>query len=224
MTVSPLRAAAGAAMMVLLLDLPVVKAQFPTSPAAERLANTSFGCAPTSCPRTGPPLPPFNPGKWYNNPLGTGRDDPWRPPHKWPNTRYPVVPAYAQPNYGYFETTWREIPVAHRCLAQVPAPTPWPSLPTPTRPPAAPGAPQTAPGGLPRETPPEAPVQGPPAASPPPDATAPARPPAAGTPPKATPPAGGGGNPDKAAENGAQADRAAMAEPFDGEPITTHAF
>jgi hypothetical protein len=56
-------------------------------------------------------LPPGNPGCWLYNPHGTGIDDPWRPPHVWPQTKYPVVPAYSRPSFGYFETRWRILPV-----------------------------------------------------------------------------------------------------------------
>ena len=76
------------------------------SPASYRLFNTNTMGPRTSCGRCDP-VPWCNPGFFLNNPRGTGPDDPWRPPHCWPQTRYPVVPAYTRPSYGYYETSWR---------------------------------------------------------------------------------------------------------------------
>src|ERR1700722_17648132 len=78
----------------------------PNTPAAYRLQNNAVADPRfAGCGRG--PLPPSNPGCWLNNPRGTGIDDPWRPPKVWPQTKYPVVPAYTRPSYGYYETSWR---------------------------------------------------------------------------------------------------------------------
>ncbi len=53
---------------------------------------------------------------------------PWRPPKVWPQTRYPVVPAYTRPSFGYYETTWHVM-----CL---PGTSPMTRTPTPPMPPA----------------------------------------------------------------------------------------
>ena len=77
----------------------------PNTPAAYRLQNNAVADPRTAgCGRG--PLPPYNRGCWLNNPRGTGIDDPWRPPKVWPQTRYPVVPAYTRPSFGYFDTSW----------------------------------------------------------------------------------------------------------------------
>ncbi len=77
----------------------------------QRLRNDyADGPYPSGCGRPGC-VPAYNPGCWSHNPPGTGADDPWRPPHYWPQTRYPVVPAYTRPSFGYYETSWRLLPV-----------------------------------------------------------------------------------------------------------------
>jgi hypothetical protein len=82
------------------------------SPAAYRLFNTSTGPGTVTCGRY-EPIPPVNPGFFLSNPRGTGTDDPWRPPTHWPQTRYPVVPAYTRPSYGFYETSWRVLPLCN---------------------------------------------------------------------------------------------------------------
>jgi hypothetical protein len=83
------------------------------TPASYRLFNTStVGPGSAGCGRY-EPLPCCNPGRALDNPRGTGMDDPWRPPHVWPQTRYPVVPAYTRPSYGFYETTWRVLPLCN---------------------------------------------------------------------------------------------------------------
>jgi hypothetical protein len=145
------------------------------TPASYRLFNPStMGPRTSGCGRC-EPLPCSNPGCFLNNPRGTGSDDPWRPPHCWPQTRYPVVPAYTRPSYGYYETSWRILPLCN--------PTPSAAGPiypagyqstSPTAPPAGavPQAqPGNAPGTLPR--PPVVPPAGQPAQPGPPAATPP---------------------------------------------------
>ena len=88
------------------------------SPAAYRLFNTStMGPGTAGCGRY-EPIPCPNQGWFLNNPRGTGMDDPWRPPKIWPQTRYPVVPAYTRPSYGYYETSWRVMPLCNPAPAQ----------------------------------------------------------------------------------------------------------
>jgi hypothetical protein len=82
------------------------------SPASYRLFNTSTGPGTATCGRY-EPIPWVNPGWFLNNPRGTGVDDPWRPPTHWPETRYPVVPAYTRPSYGFYETSWRVLPLCN---------------------------------------------------------------------------------------------------------------
>jgi hypothetical protein len=159
------------------------------------------------------PLPPHNPGCTCLNLPGTGKDDPWRPPKVWPQTKYPVVPAYTRPSYGYFETSWRvlsvcgavpAVPQSTLGVAPPPVPTAYAASPTPipVTPPRNPAtAPQPAPAQVqPPETvapttplPPRGPVQtGPPKATAPVYPLKPRRPqtvaPAPGQP--ITPPAG----------------------------------
>jgi len=103
----------------------------PNTPAAYRLQNCAVADPQTAgCGRG--PLPPYNRGWWLNNPRGTGVDDPWRPPKVWPQTRYPVVPAYTRPSFGFYETNWRVLNVCGT--------SPWtrtPPIPMPTvQPPA----------------------------------------------------------------------------------------
>ncbi len=86
------------------------------SPAAYRLFNTSTGPGTATCGRY-EPIPCVNPGWFLNNPRGTGSDDPWRPPTHWPQTRYPVVPAYTRPSYGFYETSWRVMPLCNPASA-----------------------------------------------------------------------------------------------------------
>jgi hypothetical protein len=135
----------------------------PNSPAAYRLQNNAVadprfaGCGRGS-------LPPSNPGCWLNNPRGTGIDDPWRPPKVWPQTKYPVVPAYTRPSYGYYETTWRVmcLPGTSPMTRTPPPPMPPAQLPPMQRPVSV--APGTKPGtstspadsGPPRAVPPRA--------------------------------------------------------------------
>jgi hypothetical protein len=70
----------------------------PNSPAAYRLHNNAIeDPRAAGCGRPDQ-LPPHNRGFFLNNPRGTGVDDPWRPPRVWPQTRYPVVPAYSRPS------------------------------------------------------------------------------------------------------------------------------
>jgi len=140
----------------------------PNSPAAYRLYNAAVVDPRTAgCGRC-EPVPPYNRGFWLNNPRGTGVDDPWRPPKVWPQTRYPVVPAYTRPSFGFYETRWRVLSVCGNTpLTRIPpAPPPVPLLTPPTQRPAA-----VAPGTT--TTPSRTPVD--------------AVPPRA-TPPKATPP------------------------------------
>ena len=83
------------------------------TPASYRLFNPStMGPRTSGCGRN-EPLPNCNPGWFLDNPRGTGVDDPWRPPQKWPETRYPVVPAYTRPSYGFYETSWRVLPLCN---------------------------------------------------------------------------------------------------------------
>jgi hypothetical protein len=144
----------------------------PNSPAAYRLHNCAIAEPRTAgCGRCDP-LPPYNRGFFLNNPRGTGMDDPWRPPRVWPQTRYPVVPAYARPSYGYYETGWRVLPVCGTppWVRTPPIPEPPPALPAPTQRPAV-----ATPASGPR-----------PAASP--NANTPESGPPRAVPPKATPP------------------------------------
>jgi hypothetical protein len=104
----------------------------PNTPAAYRLQNNAVADPRTAgCCRG--PLPPYNRGCWLNNPRGTGIDDPWRPPKVWPQTRYPVVPAYTRPSFGYYDTSWRVLSVC----GDSPFPR-TPPLPGPTVQPPAP--------------------------------------------------------------------------------------
>jgi hypothetical protein len=142
----------------------------PNSPAAYRLQNNAVADPRTAgCSRG--TLPPYNRGCWLNNPRGTGIDDPWRPPKVWPETRYPVVPAYTRPSFGYFDTSWRVLNVCgdspYTRTPPLPAPTVFP--PAPVQRPAAgkspadvnsPGGPNPPAGGNPTE-------QNPPRAVPP---------------------------------------------------------
>ncbi len=174
-------------------------------PAWYRMYNEGAECTPRlpGCGRC-EPIPPYNPGCSLENPRGTGVDDPWRPPHVWPQTRYPVVPAYTRPSFGYHETRWSILPVSdcypviQRVTAAPPIPRPIPT-PVPAAPPAAapasngtgPGAekvpaarpPEVAPEMRPLPTPQIHPQQGPN----PPQGAPPVRPDTG--PPKATPPA-----------------------------------
>jgi|HubBroStandDraft_6_1064221.scaffolds.fasta_scaffold04956_4 hypothetical protein len=119
----------------------------PNTPAAYRLQNCAVADPQTAgCGRG--PLPPYNRGCWLNNPRGTGVDDPWRPPKVWPQTRYPVVPAYTRPSFGFYETSWRVLNVCGT--------SPWtrtPPLPMPTvqPPPVQRPASSSAPGANPAE-------------------------------------------------------------------------
>jgi hypothetical protein len=84
------------------------------SPASYRLFNPStMGPRTPGCGRY-EPIPCCNPGRPLDNPRGTGMDDPWRPPQVWPQTRYPVVPAYTRPSYGYYETSWGVLALCNR--------------------------------------------------------------------------------------------------------------
>jgi hypothetical protein len=180
-----------------------------SSPASYRLFNTNtMGPRTPGCGRS-EPLPCCNPGFVLDNPRGTGMDDPWRPPTKWPETRYPVVPAYMRPSYGFYETSWRVLPLcnptpstagpvypagysfntpAQPVPAAQPAPpqTPLPRPPVvpPAMIPAQPGAPAATPPGasapVPSRVVPPVPLQ-PQKATPPTNELQP-------QPPKATPP------------------------------------
>jgi len=142
-------------------------AMCPNSPAAYRLHNSAIAEPRTAgCGRCDP-LPPYNRGFFLNNPRGTGMDDPWRPPRVWPQTRYPVVPAYARPSYGFYETRWRVLPVCGTppWVRTPPVPQPPPALPAPAqRPSAATPAPGPRPAASPNANTPES---GPPRAVPP---------------------------------------------------------
>jgi hypothetical protein len=155
------------------------------TPASYRLYNPStMGPRLPGCNRC-EPIPCPNPGCSLDNPRGTGMDDPWRPPHVWPQTRYPVIPAYTRPSYGFYETSWRVLPLCNPtpttagpvmypvALQNQPAPT---QAPLP-RPPVVPPAVQRAPAGTPGANPPVPTL---------PNATPPAA-----TPPAATPPGTG---------------------------------
>jgi hypothetical protein len=166
------------------------------SPASYRLFNPStMGPRTSGCGRC-EPLPACNPGFFLNNPRGTGMDDPWRPPKIWPQTRYPVVPAYARPSYGYYETSWRILPLCNPTPAAAGPifPAGYQSNPSAgLTPPAGPTPPaQSGQSGQ------QGPVQEPPLPRPPvvPPAVQPAqqRPPAA-TPPAAVAPGGLPGGP-----------------------------
>ena len=150
------------------------------TPASYRLFNPStMGPRTSGCGRC-EPIPCANPGFFLDNPRGTGVDDPWRPPQKWPETRYPVVPAYTRPSYGFYETSWRVLPLCNPApyvagplspanlayhqpplpqIAPIPAQQPPgansanPPLP---RPPVVPPAVQASPGGPAAATPPAA--------------------------------------------------------------------
>jgi hypothetical protein len=163
------------------------------SPASYRLFNPStMGPRTSGCGRC-EPLPSCNPGFFLNNPRGTGMDDPWRPPKIWPQTRYPVVPAYARPSYGYYETSWRVLPLCNPTPAAAGPifPAGYQSNPSAgLMPPAGPTPP--AQSGQ------QGPVQEPPLPRPPvvPPAVQPAQPrPPAATPPAAVPPSGLPGGP-----------------------------
>jgi hypothetical protein len=91
---------------------------------------------PPTCDRF-VPLPPHNAGCALFNLPSTGKDDPWRPPKVWPQTKYPVVPSYTRPSYGYYETSWRVLCVGGTAPAPVQstlgiAPPPVPSVAQPT--------------------------------------------------------------------------------------------
>jgi hypothetical protein len=166
------------------------------TPASYRLYNPcTMGPGSSGCGR--PEQRPYcNSGWFLNNPRGTGSDDPWRPPHCWPQTRYPVVPAYTRPSYGYYETSWRVLPLCNPTPAtagpiypagyasnNVPAAQPQPMQGSqPTQPLPQGTASQ---GQLPR------PPVVPPAVQPGPQGPPTAVPPAA-TPPGATQPGGAG--------------------------------
>jgi hypothetical protein len=144
------------------------------SPASYRLFNPStMGPRLPGCCGRNEPIPCCNPGRPLDNPRGTGMDDPWRPPQVWPQTRYPVVPAYTRPSYGYYETSWRVLPLCNRepAIAGPIYPAGWqsnqpgaplqPPQPVPEqgplpRPPVVPPAVQAAPEGPPVATPPAA--------------------------------------------------------------------
>ncbi len=154
------------------------------TPASYRLFNpATLGPRTSGCGRC-EPVPCGNPGFFLDNPRGTGTDDPWRPPTVWPQTRYPVVPAYSRPSYGYYETSWRVLPLCNPtpCTAGPLAPanlayrqpptaplTPIPAQQAPAanganppipRPPVVPPAVQATPGGPPAATPPAAKAPG----------------------------------------------------------------
>jgi hypothetical protein len=104
----------------------------PNTPAAYRLQNNAVADPQTAgCCRGA--LPPYNRGFWLNNPRGTGIDDPWRPPKVWPQTRYPVVPAYTRPSFGFYDTSWRVLNVCgdspYPRTPPLPAPTVLPPAP-----------------------------------------------------------------------------------------------
>jgi hypothetical protein len=138
----------------------------PNTPAAYRLQNCAVAEPQTAgCGRG--PLPPYNRGFWLSNPRGTGIDDPWRPPKVWPQTRYPVVPAYTRPSFGFYDTRWRVLNVCgdlpYARTPPVPAPTAFPPAPTQRPATAKPAGGGNAPGGAnraeptpPRATPPKA--------------------------------------------------------------------
>lgn len=132
--------------------------------AWNRLYNTSAECQPSPGFARNEPLPPLNPGVFLNNPRGTGIDDPWRPPHVWPQTRYPVVPAYARPCYGYFETSWRTLPVCSCGPMLQPSQMLAPNPPIPPIAPVRP--PVTAPPPMSNGTPATPPIPSPPANEP----------------------------------------------------------
>ncbi len=140
----------------------------PNSPAAYRLHNCALAEPRTAGCGRYDPLPPYNRGFWLNNPRGTGVDDPWRPPKVWPQTRYPVVPAYTRPSFGFYETRWRVLSVCGT--------SPYTRTPPYPMPPAALPAPAQRPAAATRGTTP-APVRTPAEATPP-----------RAVPPKATPP------------------------------------
>ena len=156
-----------------------------SSPASYRLFNpATMGPRTSGCGRC-EPLPCCNPGHPLDNPRGTGMDDPWRPPQVWPQTRYPVVPAYARPSYGYYETSWRILPLCNPTPATAgpiyPVGYQW-NQPAGSMPPAGPVSPaQSASPGQPGA------VQEPPLPRPP--VVPPAVQPAQERPPAAVPPA-----------------------------------
>jgi hypothetical protein len=158
------------------------------SPAAYRLYNTNTpGPGAASCGRY-EPIPFVNPGWFLNNPRGTGADDPWRPPHHWPQTRYPVVPAYTRPSYGFYETSWRILPLCNPAPAAAGPiyPAGYQSGPSPAfNQPVGP-LPQPQ-SGQPAQA---APIQGPPLPRPP--VVPPAVQPNQQGPPAATPPGANG--------------------------------
>jgi len=140
----------------------------PNCPAAYRLRNCAVEDPRTAgCGRCDP-LPPYNRGFWLNNPRGTGMDDPWRPPKVWPQTRYPVVPAYTRPSYGFYETRWRVLPVCGT--------PPWTRTPPPPMPP------------LTEAMPTQRPAAATPSSTPAPTRNSPDSGPPRTVPPKATPP------------------------------------
>jgi hypothetical protein len=150
------------------------------TPASYRLYNPStLGPRLPGCNRC-EPIPCPNPGCSLDNPRGTGIDDPWRPPHMWPQTRYPVIPAYTRPSYGFYETSWRVLPLCNPTpttagpvmypVASQNPPVPTPASPGPLpRPPVVPPAVQPAPTGTPGANPPVPTLPGatPPAVTPP---------------------------------------------------------
>jgi hypothetical protein len=157
---------------------------------------------PPTCDRF-VPLPPHNAGCTIFNLPATGKDDPWRPPKVWPQTKYPVVPSYTRPSYGYYETSWRVLCVGGTAPAPVQAslgvapppvpnayavqPTPAPAVtPRPTPPQVTPpqAQPQVQP---PQATQPAPTIQGPQTVVPPPGQQPQFGPTQTG-PPKATPP------------------------------------
>jgi hypothetical protein len=110
----------------------------PNTPAAYRLQNNAV--ADPRSPGCGRgPLPPYNRGCWLSNPRGTGIDDPWRPPKVWPQTRYPVVPAYTRPSFGFYDTSWRVLNVCGDSPYTRTPPLPGPTVlpPAPSQRPAA---------------------------------------------------------------------------------------
>jgi hypothetical protein len=105
----------------------------PNTPAAYRLQNNAVA-DPRSAGCCRGPLPPYNRGCWLNNPRGTGIDDPWRPPKVWPQTRYPVVPAYTRPSFGYYDTSWRVLNVCGDSPYTRTPPLPGPTVQAPAAP------------------------------------------------------------------------------------------
>lgn len=155
---SVVRATSGAVVVLGAWAICRADVTLPNTPAAYRLQNAAAADPRTAgCGRC-EPLPPYNRGCWLNNPRGTGVDDPWRPPKVWPQTRYPVVPAYTRPSFGFYETSWRVLSVCGTSpwTRIPPAPVP-PREPAPTQRPAT-TAPAGSPSGSgpPRAVPPKA--------------------------------------------------------------------